>query len=269
MRLVVDTNVLLSALMSTASPSAQVLALWRARRFDLLTTSEQLDEIARVTRYPKIRARLPSPLAGRLVNRLRDLAIVVERLPMLRLSPDPDDNYLLALSEAGHAHFLVTGDKPLLSLKCHRSNSNRDSCGFRCTVEVARQIMTQVPQFPAAPTVISLPRHAQQKSPAVAEPVFLLNIRIVPIVILCEAKDLCMLAHLVRRGAEDPKQPGPNAPNNNRKDQPRPSHQTEHQRRQQSTKHGSHPERDPLNLVCHSHAISPVGPRHQHHQHRP
>jgi uncharacterized protein len=121
MRLVIDTNVLLSALMSPTSTSAQVLALWRSRKFDLLISNEQLDEIVRVTRYPKIRTRLAPALAGRLVNRLRDLAIVVEKLPKVNLSPDPDDNYLLALAEAGGAQLLVTGDKPLLALKRHKS----------------------------------------------------------------------------------------------------------------------------------------------------
>ena len=121
MRLVLDTNVLLSAMMSPASPSAQILTLWRRRKVAVLTAAEQIDEIARVTRYPRIRARLPSALAGRLVNRLRDVAIVVENLPRVDLSPDPDDNYLLALAEAGQAKFLVTGDKPLLDLKRHKS----------------------------------------------------------------------------------------------------------------------------------------------------
>ena len=121
MRVVIDTNVLLSALMSSASSPAQVLALWRSRKFDLVTGIEQLDEIARVTRYPKIRARLRAGLAGRLVNQLRDLAIVIEKLAKVEISPDPDDNYLLALADAGHAQFLVTGDKPLLALKRHRS----------------------------------------------------------------------------------------------------------------------------------------------------
>ncbi len=121
MRLVVDTNVLLSALLSADSPSAQILALWRSRKFDLLTSAEQLDEIARVTRYPKLRARLSPALAGRLVNRLHDVAIVIEGLPQVTASPDPDDNYLLALAEAGEAHFLVTGDKALVALKVHKS----------------------------------------------------------------------------------------------------------------------------------------------------
>src|SRR5580692_1389043 len=120
MRLALDTNVLLSALLSSSSPPAQLFALWRNRAFELITSAEQIDEISRVTRYPTIRARLAPALAGRLVNQLRDLAIVVTNLPKVDRSPDPDDNHLLALAEAGEAQFLVTGDKELLSLKFHR-----------------------------------------------------------------------------------------------------------------------------------------------------
>lgn len=121
MRIVLDSNVLLSALMSAATPPARILALWRSRKFDLLTSAEQIDEIARVTRYPKIRVRVSPALAGRLVNGLRDVALVIENLPTVTLSPDPDDNHILALCEAGQAHFLITGDKPLLALKRHKS----------------------------------------------------------------------------------------------------------------------------------------------------
>jgi putative PIN family toxin of toxin-antitoxin system len=121
MRLVVDTNVLLSAVMSSSSGSAEIFALWRSRKFELLTCAEQIEEIARVTRYPKIRARLAPALAGRLVNRLRDVAIVVQNLPEVDVASDPFDNYLLALAEAGQADFLVTGDKALLGLKRYKS----------------------------------------------------------------------------------------------------------------------------------------------------
>ena len=111
MRLVVDTNILVSALLAAASLPAQLIVLWRAGRFQLLTAAEQLDELMRVTRYSKIRARLAPALAGRLVNDLRGLAVIVEVLPQVDVSPDPDDNYLLALAAAGAADFLVTGDK--------------------------------------------------------------------------------------------------------------------------------------------------------------
>jgi putative PIN family toxin of toxin-antitoxin system len=121
MRVVLDTNILISSLITSVSPSAQVFALWRSRRFDLLTCAQQLEEFARATRYPQVRARLLPAVAGALLNRVRDRAMVLENLPKLDIAPDPDDNYLLALAEAGEAQFLVTGDKPLLGLKRHKS----------------------------------------------------------------------------------------------------------------------------------------------------
>ena len=120
MRLVIDTNVLISALLAGSSLPAHLIILWREGRFDLLTCTEQLDELMRVTRYPKIRERLSPALAGRLINELRDLAQVVPNLPAVRASADPFDDYLLALAAAGHANFLVTGDKSgVLALRLH------------------------------------------------------------------------------------------------------------------------------------------------------
>ena len=48
MRLVIDTNILVSALLSATSLPAQLIVLWRAGRFELLTAAEQLDELMRV-----------------------------------------------------------------------------------------------------------------------------------------------------------------------------------------------------------------------------
>lgn len=122
MRVVVDTNVLISALLIETSLPARLIVLWREGRFDLLTSAEQLAELRRVTRYPKIRERLSPALAGRLINELRGLAESVPNLPPVTASPDPSDDYLLATVAAGHADFLVTGDKSgLLALKLYES----------------------------------------------------------------------------------------------------------------------------------------------------
>ena len=118
MRLVIDTNILISALLAGTSLPAHLIVLWREGRFDLLTSAEQLDELMRVTRYPKIRERLAPALAGRLINEIRDLAVLLTELPLVTASPDPHDNYLLAMAASGSADFLVTGDKrDLLALK--------------------------------------------------------------------------------------------------------------------------------------------------------
>ncbi len=118
MRLVIDTNILISALLVGSSLPAHLIVLWREGRFDLLTSAEQLDELMRVTRYPKIRERLAPALAGRLINEIRDLAVLLTKLPVVTASPDPYDNYLLAMAASGSADFLVTGDKrDLLALR--------------------------------------------------------------------------------------------------------------------------------------------------------
>jgi uncharacterized protein len=119
-RLVIDTNVLISALLVGTSLPAHLIVLWREGRFDLLTSAEQLDELMRVTRYPKIRERLAPALAGRLINELREIAVLMKNLPTVTICADPYDNYLLAMATAGTAEFLVTGDKrDLVSLRLH------------------------------------------------------------------------------------------------------------------------------------------------------
>ena len=120
MRVVLDTNVLLSALFIRQSTAAQVVNAWRRGAFDLLTCELQLQEIRAVTRRPTIRALIRPALAGELVNQLKNMAKWIETLPPVTRSPDPFDNFLLAMAEAGQADVLVSGDKRgVLALKSH------------------------------------------------------------------------------------------------------------------------------------------------------
>lgn len=121
MRLVIDTNILISAALIGTSLPAHLIVLWREGYFDLLTSAEQIDELMRVTRYPKIRERLAPALAGRLINDMREVSILVTNLPTVTVCSDPHDNYLLATASVGAADFLVTGDKrDLLGIKRHQ-----------------------------------------------------------------------------------------------------------------------------------------------------
>jgi predicted nucleic acid-binding protein len=54
------------------------------------------------------------------MNQIERLAEMPAALPAVRRSPDPHDDFLLALCEAGRAEWLVTGDKAdLLALASH------------------------------------------------------------------------------------------------------------------------------------------------------
>ncbi len=111
MRVVLDTNILLSALINRHGIPAQLIVAWRERRYDLLTSTEQLLELGGVARRPVLRARIIPSTVGRLIRDLRKLAEVLTRLPEVDRSADPADNFLLAMAEAGAADYLVSGDR--------------------------------------------------------------------------------------------------------------------------------------------------------------
>lgn len=110
MRVVLDTNVLLSALISPHGPPEAIYRAWRAARFEVVTSRVQLDELRRASRYPKFQAVLQAHRVGVMVNNLQR-AIVLERLSSDVEADDPNDAFLLAMSLAGDADYLVTGDR--------------------------------------------------------------------------------------------------------------------------------------------------------------
>jgi putative PIN family toxin of toxin-antitoxin system len=110
MRVVLDSNILLSALLSSKGPPHRISQAWRQRRFDLVTCLEQLDELRRASRYPKFRGLLQPHHVGRMVNNLQG-ALVFDALPDGFEADDPHDSWMLALADAAQAHYLVTGDK--------------------------------------------------------------------------------------------------------------------------------------------------------------
>ena len=57
MRIVLDTNVLLSGLMLPDGTPGKIVNAWRRRQFSLALSEPMLEEVARVLAYPKIRKR--------------------------------------------------------------------------------------------------------------------------------------------------------------------------------------------------------------------
>jgi len=122
MRVVLDTNILISALMVREGNPATIYQAWQEGQFILLTCAEHLDEVRATLHKPAIAERIKPYKAGGLINELRKLAENVKSLPHIRRSRDPADDFLLALSQAGGADYLVTGDKSgLLALEQHKN----------------------------------------------------------------------------------------------------------------------------------------------------
>lgn len=110
MRVVLDTNILFSALISPHGAPDLIYRAWRTARFELVTSQVQLEEIRRASHYPKLQAVLQPTKVGVMINNLQR-AIVLETLSAPHETDDPDDAFLLAMAEAGKADFLVTGDR--------------------------------------------------------------------------------------------------------------------------------------------------------------
>jgi len=120
MRVVLDTNILVSALIAPAGKPAAIYNAWEDGKFTLLTCAEHLDELRATLQKPKIADLIKPHKSGRVVNQIKQLAVEVSSLPRVQRSPDPTDDFQLALSEAGRADYLVTGDKSgLLTLHLH------------------------------------------------------------------------------------------------------------------------------------------------------
>lgn len=117
MRAVLDPNVLISALLSREGSSARVVRLWLDGAFELVVSEHLLDELGRALGYPKVRKRVEPAEAIEFIDLLRRGAHMQDdpaNPPSVR-SPDPDDDYFIALAQSAQA-MIVSGDRHLLGL---------------------------------------------------------------------------------------------------------------------------------------------------------
>lgn len=121
MRVVIDTNVLVSGLLWRGPPHALIEEA-RAGSFTFVSSSALLAELAAVLGRRKFRAILTRSRTdpGRVLGNLRRLAEIVEPPPLpAPISRDPDDDKVLALAVAACADLIVSGDADLLTLRRH------------------------------------------------------------------------------------------------------------------------------------------------------
>jgi putative PIN family toxin of toxin-antitoxin system len=116
-RVVLDPNVIISALLSPEGAPSLTLRAWLQGHFELVVSPLMLEELSRALAYPKLRKRIEPQEADRVVEWLRatgTMAADPDSTPPAR-SPDPGDDYLIALAESERAA-LVSGGQHLLGL---------------------------------------------------------------------------------------------------------------------------------------------------------
>ncbi len=121
MRVVLDTNVLISHLLPASGTSLadRIIDAAVSGGFTLLVTDQLLQEVAsRVTRKPYLARRIQPHELARFMTLLTEIAELVHlpNTPHPSVVRDPDDDYLIALAVAGNADILVTGDHDLLAI---------------------------------------------------------------------------------------------------------------------------------------------------------
>ena len=117
MRVVLDPNVLVSALISPAGPPREILTAWTQGRFELVASPALLGELRDVLARAKFRRWVSVATAAEYVDGLAEDAVVIDdSAAQPGLSPDPDDDYLITLVRASGADHLISGDRHLTGL---------------------------------------------------------------------------------------------------------------------------------------------------------
>jgi putative PIN family toxin of toxin-antitoxin system len=110
-RILLDTNILVSGLLSKTGPPYRLIEAYQAGQFELVTSVRQIEEFARVLEYAHLRRRITRLQSSALLETIDVNALMVRELPSVAYSPDPDDNVILAAAIAGGADVVVSGDK--------------------------------------------------------------------------------------------------------------------------------------------------------------
>lgn len=121
MRLVLDTNVVVSALLWRGLPRSLLHDAY-AGRVALFTSVPLLLELGSILARRKFAIKIEASklTIEQLVDYYAELTTVVRPVPVNGVAPDPDDDVVLGTALAAGAGWVVTGDKPLLSVLDYR-----------------------------------------------------------------------------------------------------------------------------------------------------
>jgi putative PIN family toxin of toxin-antitoxin system len=110
-RIVLETNILIAALITKDTPPDRLYQAWLRGEFELVTSATQLAEVADVLARPRLQRYIDADEAAAILENIDTRAHILEDPPDVDLSPDPKNNPILAAAIAGKADLIVSGDK--------------------------------------------------------------------------------------------------------------------------------------------------------------
>jgi putative PIN family toxin of toxin-antitoxin system len=118
-RVVLDTNVVVSALLWRGSPYRLLDGIRENSRVQIYSTVVLLEELAEVLARPKAARRLAviDETAAAVIGTYLEVVELIEPAEVVRVARDPDDDHVLACARAARADLIITGDADLLDLK--------------------------------------------------------------------------------------------------------------------------------------------------------
>ena len=121
MRLVLDTNVVVSGLLWDGAPR-RLLQLAREKRVDPVTSAPLLAELTNILDRRKFAKKIAASMRtiDELVDRYAALTEMVRPTSTTRIAPDPDDDVVIGTALAAAVDLIVTGDQALLSVGAYR-----------------------------------------------------------------------------------------------------------------------------------------------------
>ena len=111
MRIVLDTNILVSALITKGTPPDQIYQAWLRNEVELVTSTAQIDEVTDVLARPRMRRYVDPDEGAQMVAAIHQRATVLREVPVVRRSPDPKDDAILAAAVVGKVELVVSGDR--------------------------------------------------------------------------------------------------------------------------------------------------------------
>lgn len=122
MRVVLDTNVIVSATLNSKGASAQIISLFKAHSFTLISSPPLLNELRAVlSRQRLAKYVIRGTRLRQFVTDLERSAVMVSPTETLRvIERDPPDNRVLEAAVEGSADYIVSGDTDLLELGSYR-----------------------------------------------------------------------------------------------------------------------------------------------------